>query len=301
MFRTAITLLALVACALPAASQDAGAGQSAEGEKPASNSADGPQAIGRRIFEALNRHRKDNGVPAALLSPKCFIALHDQVQFLVAKGYRGGSVKKKKYAKLGKRTRDRHGWSLSMLDNYSSGREGGMVPEEIIKILQADPNIRSLLRKDLNVGAAAAAKVPNSDQYVIVVGLMRMPKSKTKNLAKVAAAEKAWAKADEKKRTSIMKGMAAMKDGDALLMLTNGLSDASAAVRKQATKGCAKLRNCWPVPVLLQRFDAEKDPKIKTSVRKALEAISGKKDYKDDIRKWRVWWEIEATAFRRKR
>ena len=66
-------------------------------------------------------------------------------------------------------------------------------------------------------------------------------------------------------------------------------------------KGPVDLQSILSRSGLLQRFENEKDPKLKTEIQKALEAISGKKDYKDEIRKWKVWWEVEATAFRKKK
>ena len=61
-----------------------------------------------------------------------------------------------------------------------------------------------------------------------------------------------------------------------------------------------KLRDCWPVPTLIAQLEAEKDEKVKTELQKALERISGQRDY-DDLRKWRVWWSVEKDIFHRKK
>ena len=130
------------------------------------------------------------------------------VDLMVKRGYRGGPVrtrgKTSKYPRLTTRTRERHGWNLSLYDNYSNGKKRGMDPDSIIKVLQAHPSIRSLLRKDLNVGAAAAAPVPDSDDYVIVLGLMRGPKKDMKNLPRVAAAELEWIQVAEDGRGFVL-------------------------------------------------------------------------------------------------
>jgi len=299
------SVVMLVGATADAQQGSAGGQKPAEEKKAHPNEAGGLEGIGQRIFEALNRHRKSRGIPHASFSPRIHIALQDHVSLMVKRGYRGGPVRTRgrtsKYPKLTTRTRERHGWNLSLYDNYSNGKKGGMDADSIIKVLQAHPSIRSLLRKDLNVGAAAAAPVPDSDDYVIVVGLMRGPKKDMKNLPRVAAAEKAWAKADDKKRKSIVKGLAGFRNGDGLLLLTRALADKAVDVRKEAAKAVGKLGDCWPVPKLLDQLETEKDEKVKTELQKALTKISGQKGY-DDLRKWRVWWSIERDIFvKRKR
>lgn len=299
MVRTAL-LLGCLALGPAAWGQDgtpAGGQQPPAEQKPAADEG-GPEAIGRRIFEALNRHRGESKIPAAQWSARAYIALQDHLDLIVKRGYRGGPPRDKKFPKMGERTRERHGWSLSLLDNYSNGRKGGMDPDSIIKILQTNPDIRSLLRKDLNAGAAAATNVPGTDDYCIVIGLMRAPNKDVKDLPRIEAAEKEWPEADAKKRKSIVKGLAAMGDGDTLLALTRALADPDAEVREAATKAVAKLGDCWPVPTLLARLEAETEQPVKDDIQKALEAISGrsKKEY-EGVAKWKVWWSVEQDIF----
>lgn len=294
--RGVAALLGLAVALGPAWGQDGGQAPAAE-PKPAPDDG-GPEAIGRRIFEALNRHRDANKIPAALWSARAYIALQDHLDILVKRGYRGGPPRDKKFPKLAERTRERHGWSLSFRDNYSNGRKGGMDPDTIIKVLQSNPDIRSLLSKDLNVGAAAATNVPGTDDYCIVVGLMRAPGKDVKDLPRIEAAEKEWPEADGKKRKAIVKGLAAMGEGDTLLLLTRALADPDAEVREDAAKAVAKLGDCWPVPALLARLEAETEEPVKDQVQKALEAISGrgKKEY-EGVAKWKVWWSVEQDIF----
>jgi hypothetical protein len=275
-----------------------GGGQAAPADPKPAPDEGGPEGIGRRIFEALNRHRAASQIPAAQWSARAYIALQDHLDLIVKRGYRGGPPRDKKYPKLSDRTRERHGWSLSLLDNYSNGRKGGMDPDSIIKILQTNPDIRSLLRKDLNAGAAAATNVPGTDDYCIVVGLMRAPAKDVKDLPRIEAAEKEWGEADAKKRQSIVKGLAAMNEGDTLLLLTRALADPDAGVREDAAKAVAKLGDCWPVPTLLARLEAESEAPVKDEIQKALEAISGrsKKEY-EGLAKWKVWWSVEQEIF----
>ncbi len=140
----------LVGGTVQAQQSTAGGKKPAEETKVHANEAGGIEAIGRRIFEALNRHRKSSGIPHVSFSPRIHIALQDHVDLMVKRGYRGGPVrtrgKTSKYPRLTTRTRERHGWNLSLYDNYSNGKKGGMDPDRIIKVLQAHPSIRSLLR-----------------------------------------------------------------------------------------------------------------------------------------------------------
>ena len=297
--RSACAVVAACVLAGPGASQDPppGAVPVQPGPNPAAEG--GGLAIGRRLFDALNEHRVKNGVPKAPFSTKAYIALQDHMDALVKQGYRGGPPGKK-YEKAPARARERHGWNLTLFDNYTNGRKSSMSPAELIALLQAHPQIKSMLRTDLNAGASAATEVPGTEDLCIVVAMSREPKSWLDVRAKVDAAEAALAGADGAKRRTIAKAMGGLGDPEGLLLLTALLADPEAEVRLEAARACGALADCWPVAPLLDLLEKDPDAKVKAEARKALEAISGHRDYKDEIAKWRAWWEVERDAFRKK-
>lgn len=290
-------------CLTPNAAQ----GQEAAAETTNKTEAAALEQMGRGIFEALNRAREAEKVPRIIFSARLYIALQDHLNKMVSLGYKGGPVKVKrglsgsgkKYPKLGESAKLRHGWSVSLLDNYSNGKRDGMDPDTIIEVLRAHPSIKSLLRKDLNSGASAAANVPGTDDYVIVVGLGSVPKSKRKNVAKVDAANTAWNEADAKKRKAIAKGLAGLKDPEALVLLTRAVEDEDIEVRKVGVKAVKRFKDPWPIPALIARLEAETDAKLKKDVHKTLQTITGKREYDDNVKRWRVWWEVEHATFKK--
>lgn len=265
------------------------------------------EQIGRDIFEALNRAREADGVPRITFSARLYVALQDHLNKMVSLGYKGGPVKEKKgllgsgkqYPKLGESAKLRHGWSISLLDNYSNGKKDGMNPDEIIKVLRAHPSIKSLLRKDLNGGASAAAPVPDTDDYVIVVGLGSIPKSQRKNVPIVDAAHTQWTEADAAKRKSIMKGLGGLGDPEAMVLLTRGIEDEDLDVRKEAVKGAGKFKDPWCVPALISQLGRETDPKLKKDIHGLLKTISANTDYDDNPKRWESWWNVERHTFKK--
>lgn len=297
--RLAFAPLMALALAGPGASQDPPPGAVPVPPAPNPASEGGGLAIGRRVFDALNDHRVKNAVPKAPFSTKAYIALQDHMDALVKQGYRGGPPGKK-YEKAPARARERHGWNLTLFDNYTNGRKSSMSPAELIALLQAHPQIKSMLRTDLNAGASAATEVPGTEDLCIVVAMSREPKSWLDARAKVDAAEAALVGADTAKRKSVAKAMGGLGDPEGLLLLTALLADAEAEVRLEAARGCGALADCWPVAPLIDLLEKDADAKVKTEARKALEAISGHRDYKDEVAKWRAWWEVERDAFKKK-
>jgi hypothetical protein len=299
MLRIATLTAACALLPLTAAGQD--------GAPPAKAEAERLETIGRDIFEALNRAREAEKVPRITFSSRLYVALQDHLNKMVSLGYKGGPVKVKKgllgsgkkYPKLGESAKLRHGWSISLLDNYSNGKKDGMDPDTIIKVLRAHPSIKSLLRKDLNSGASAAAPVPGTDDYVIVVGLGSVPKSKRKNVDKVDAAYTAWKDADAAKRKKIAKGLAGLRDPEALPLLTRAVEDDDLEVRKVGVKAVKGFKDPWAIPALISQLGRESDDKLKKDIHKALQSISGKKEYDDNPKRWSSWWDVERNTFKK--
>ncbi|MCI0343721.1 MAG: hypothetical protein L0216_21655 [Planctomycetales bacterium] len=287
----------LAVSGLGAAQDPNGGGQApaTPAENPAAQG--GPLAIGRRIFAALNDARASSKVPAALWSDKVYIALQDHVNALVRAGYRGQGPPGKSLPKSKPLALSRHGWALNLFENFTNGDKSSMSPAQIVSLLRQHPQIRSLMRTDLNCGAAAACECPGATYLIINVALAREPNSFVTVRGKVDAALGALENADGAKRLAVAKTLAGLKDPETLLGLTDLLSASEADVRKEAARGLAGLEDCWPMDKLVERIASEPDAGAKAEVQRALEAISGKRDYKDDATKWKIWWDVERDVF----
>ncbi len=220
---------------------------------------------------------------------------------LVRAGYRGQGPPGKSLPKSKPLALSRHGWALGLFENFTNGDKSSMSPAQIVSLLRQHPQIRSLMRTDLNCGAAAACECPGATYLIINVALAREPNSFVAVRAKVDAALAELEKADGAKRLAIARTLAGLKDPETLLGLTELLSAPEADVRKEAARGLAAVGDCWPMDRLVERLASDPDASVKPEVQRALEAITGKKDYKGDAAKWKIWWEVERDIFIKKK